>query len=44
MAKLSEHLQHLAAARLITSGERWTWCYVHEIYGQLTEQGSKGNL
>src|ERR1700740_3207635 len=23
--------------RSITLGERWTWCYVHEIYGGLAE-------
>jgi CPA1 family monovalent cation:H+ antiporter len=26
--------------RSVTSGERWTWCYIHEIYGRLAEEGS----
>ena len=26
--------------RSITSGERWTWCYVQEIYGRLPEEGA----
>jgi len=26
--------------RSVTSGDRWTWCYVHEIYGRLAEEGS----
>jgi len=26
--------------RSITSGERRTWCYVHEIYGRLMKEGS----
>ena len=26
--------------RSITSGESWTWCYVHEIYGRLAGEGS----
>jgi CPA1 family monovalent cation:H+ antiporter len=26
--------------RSVTLGERWTWCYVHEIYGRIAEEGS----
>jgi uncharacterized UBP type Zn finger protein len=26
--------------RSVTSGDRWTWCYVHETYGRLAEEGS----
>jgi CPA1 family monovalent cation:H+ antiporter len=26
--------------RSITPGEGWTWCYVHEVYGRLGEEGS----
>jgi hypothetical protein len=26
--------------RSVTSGDRWSWCYVHEIYGRLAEEGS----
>ena len=26
--------------RSVTSGDRWTWCYVHETYGRLAEEGT----
>jgi len=25
--------------RSITPGERWTWCYIHEVYGDLEGKG-----
>jgi monovalent cation/hydrogen antiporter len=25
--------------RSVTSGDRWTWCYVHKTYGQLPDEG-----